>query len=198
MKTRSFVLAVLLLVACSEKPVKNISTTEAMVKYGRLIKNQTFFVYPELREHPIKWYDSIPERKIQDVYKQKRFVLTAQPGEFYVFQIGLWALKQEIGDVNIEFSDLKDDNGDVISASLMTCFNKGGTDFRGKPFTKKIIIPAGRVHALWMGIDLDKVTKGKYKGSIQIIVNGEKQIVPLVLKVDGEVVSDHGYNEGSH
>ena len=192
-----FVLAAILFAACSEKPVNNISTSAALAKYGPVIKNHEFFLFHELRENPIKWFDSIPERKIKEVLNKKEFSLSAQPGEFYVFQLGLWALETDVEDVKIEFSDLKERNGKIIESSRMTCFNKGGTDIRGNAFTKRVNVPAGRVQALWMGIDLDNIAKGRYKGSVSVLANGDRQEVPVILKVEGDVVPDHGYNEGS-
>ena len=47
-----------------------------------------------------------------------------------------------------------------------------------------------------MGIDLDGIEKGNYTGSVSVVADGEKQTVPLMLKVAGEAVSNHGYNEG--
>jgi hypothetical protein len=78
----------------------------------------------------------------------------------------------------------------------MTCFNKGGIDFRGNPFSREINIESGQVQALWFGIDLEDIEKGNYAGSVSVLANGEKQTVPVRLIVKGEVVPNHGYNEG--
>ena len=126
----------------------------------------------------------------------KLFQLTAQPGEYYVYQVGVWSLKSDISDISVMFSDLKNKNGKIISSGKMTCFNKGGIDFRGDPFIKKVSIPAGRIQSLWMGIDLSNIVEGTYRGSVIITAGNEKQIVPLQLHVSGEVVPDFGYNEG--
>ena len=151
-------------------PSNNLSTTLAIEKYSQLLKKGSFFVFPALREEPIKWFDSIPEGKIKDGLKPKFFVLDARPSEFFVFQLGVWALKQDAKDVQIEFSDLKGGSGNVITANRLTCFNKGGIDFKGNFFSKEIIVSAGRVQALWVGIDLDSIKAGDYQGSVSVIV----------------------------
>ena len=78
----------------------------------------------------------------------------------------------------------------------MTCFNKGGINFKGKPFTKEVSVPSGRVQALWMTIDLSGVKEGSYSGSVTLNADGRKQVLPLSIKIAGELVADHGYNEG--
>jgi hypothetical protein len=196
MKINLFVLVAFCTLAYSCNMSSNLSTTSALEKHGKILKDQIFFVFPELRENPIKWSDSIPEGRINNVLHPKDFVMTACPDEFYVFQLGVWALKKDVSDLQIEFSDLKSKSGKTILSTRMNCFNKGGKDERGNPFIKKIDVPAGRVQALWMGIDLDGVEKGNYSGSVSVFAGGKKQIVPLLLIVSGEVVPNHGYNEG--
>jgi len=182
--------------AFADKPGKYLSTTVALEKYGHQFKNQAFMAFPVLREDPIKWFDSIPEGKIKDAVNMKRFPMVAQPGEFYVYQLGAWALNADVNDIQVEFSDLKDKNGESIAAGKMTCFNKGGIDFRGNHFSKEIKVQSGRVQALLIGIDLEGVKERNYSGSVSILAKGKKQVVPLLLKVAGEVVPNHGYNDG--
>ena len=192
-----FVFVTICAPAFGVSPTNNLSTTLAAEKYGNLLKNKSFFVFPALHEEPIKWFDSIPEGNISDCLKKKSFVLNPRPGEFFVFQLGVWALKQDVKDVQIEFSDFKDGRGKLISANRLTCFNKGGIDFKGKSFSKEINVSTGRVQALWVGIDMDSIKAGDYKGSVSVLANKEKHVVPIQLVVSGEAVANHGYNEGS-
>ncbi len=37
-------------------------------------------------------------------------------------------------------------------ADALTCFNCGGMDEKGVPFTKEIDVPAGMVQPLWIGV----------------------------------------------
>ncbi|MCL6101421.1 MAG: DUF6067 family protein [Bacteroidetes bacterium] len=196
LKISLFVFVACCMTAFAGEPTNNLSTTCAFAKYRHLLRNQSFLVFPELRENPIKWFDSIPEGKIKEAIHPENFVLNARPEEFFVYQLGVWALKQDAGDVQVKFSDLKEKNGKAIADSRMTCFNKGGIDFKGYPFSKAINVAAGHIQALWIGIDLNGIGDGNYVGSVSILVHGEKRVIPLLLKVDGEVVPNHGYNEG--
>jgi hypothetical protein len=177
--------------------VNNHSMFVMQKKQECIIKNQSFMVFPELRDKPIKWYDSISENKIKSACNQKDFVMTAHPGEYYVYQLGVKALTHNLKNVQIIFSDLKGEHGERISTSKMTCFNEGGINFKGIPFSKEIEVPVGHIQALWVGIDLNTIKEGNYTGLVSVIANDEKQVVRLLLKVSGKKVLNHGYNEGS-
>ncbi len=197
LKIRLLLIILIVIAACGEKSVNNISTSEASEKYGHLLKNRLFYVFPEVRENQLKWFDSIPEPKLRKIIRPGYVTMKASPGEVFVFQIGVWALNSDAADLQVEFSDLKGKNS-FIPSSRMTCYNLGGTDFMGIPFKKHMSIPRGRIGILWIGIDLDSVATGTYRGSVSILSGNEKQIVPLALKVTGNLVSNHGYDEGSH
>lgn len=128
--------------------------------------------------------------------------LSARPGQFFVYQINLLALPLDLIDVQVDFSDLNPANFHgakqlrKIESGKLTCFNTGGTDFKGQPFKKRIDVPAGQVQELWMGIDLTGVEPGLYSGSVSISSGTGKQTVPITLAVAGEVVPNHGYDEG--
>ena len=190
-----YVLTALFLSACSEVELNNnLSTSEAKEKYALELKNKSFMVFPQVREEPIKWFDSIPESRLDDAFSKAPVKLNTNPGEYFVFQLGVWALN-DISNLQIELTDLKGNNKKAILSSSITCFNKGGYDFKGNSFTKEINIQAGRVQALWFGIDLAVIKKGNYKGSVSVLANGEKQTVQVKIKVSGPVVPNHGYNE---
>lgn len=183
--------------ACSEKSVRNISTSDAYEKYSYMLKNKLFLAFPEVRENPLKWFDSIPESKLQKIIRPGYFTMKASPGEVFVYQIGVWALNNDVEDLRVEFSDLKGKTR-FISSSRITCYNIGGTDFMGNSFKKQISIPRNRLQSLWIGVDLDSVATGIYRGSVTILSGSEKQVVPIAVKVTGNHVSNHGYDEGSH
>ena len=200
MKFLKFSLLFLIFISAAvfaDKPGKYLSTNAALEKYVHFFKNKSFLTFPVLREEPIRWFDSIPEGKIKNTDYVKCFSMMAQPGEFYVYQLGVWALHANVNDIHVKFSDLRDKKGKSVVAGKMTCFNKGGIDFRGNHFSKGISVPAGRLQALWVGIDLIGIKEGNYSGSVSVFANGKKQVVPLLLKVAGEAVTNHGYNEGS-
>jgi hypothetical protein len=191
-------LSAILLASCTDNSLKNISTADAAKIYGHVIGDKKFFVFPEVREKPLKWFDSIPEIKLKKIIRPGYSVLNARPGEIFVFQIGIWALKGDVNDVKLLFSDLIGRKGMNVKASSMTCYNLGGTDFRGNGFSKQVNITGGRLQSLWISIDLDTISSGTYRGSVSVISGDEKELVPILLKVSGEAVLNHGYNEGSH
>ena len=184
-----------LITGFAKKSESYLSTGTALEKFNNMLKNQTFLLIHEVRENPIIWFDSIPEKRLMDGFLPKLFKLSAQPGEYYVYQVGVWALKSDISDISVEFSDLKSKDGKIVPAGIMTCFNKGGINFRGNAFTKEVDVKAGRIQTLWMGIDLNDLKGGIYKGYVSVIAGGKKQTVPIQLEVSGEVVPNHDYNE---
>jgi hypothetical protein len=197
MKYKIFILIVILISACTAENVKNISTTEAYNKYGNLLENKKIFLFPEVRENPLKWFDSIPESKLKKINSPGIFKIKTSPGEVFVWQIGVWAAIDSVKDLKVEFSDLKG-RSKVIPSAKMTCYNLGGIDYRGNVFQKQVSIAKGRVQSLWIGVDLDSVKTGIYRGSVAVIADGEKQVIPVSIKVGGDPVSNHGYNDGSH
>ncbi len=191
-------LSAIILTACAQNSLKNISVTEALEKYSHQLADKNFLAFPEVRENPLKWYDSLPETKLAKIIRPGYFTLNGQPGEIFVWQTGVWALKNEVILGQTEFSDFTASDGKFIKSSAFTCYNLEGTGFRGKRFQKEIRVPAGRVQALWMGVDLDSIPSGIYRGTVTVVAGQEKQAIPVALNVSGNPVLNHGYNGGSH
>jgi Glycoside hydrolase 123, N-terminal domain len=192
-----FIFLLIVIASCDDEADRNISLADAKVKYQQEIAEKGFIIFPEFRENPLKWFDSIPENRIHDAFEGKLFRMNAHPGEYFVFQTGVWALNREFSDVQIEFTDLSGGGDKKISAEKITCFNKGGIDIKGNPFTKVVDVSAGRMQPLWVGIDLGNTSRGTYKGSVKISSGETNQIIDIALKVAGDPVQDHGYNEGA-
>ncbi len=157
-------------------------------------KNQKFAVYPEVREKPVQWFDSLRvewlERKPTDEFR-----LRANPGEYFTYQLAVCAISN-LSNVKVQFTALKSKTGKVISEKNMTCFNMGGTNFEGEPFTKQVQVQQGRVQSLWLGVDMENVEQGVYSGKVTVSADGKNLSIPVELTVDGEKVSNHGYDEG--
>ena len=190
MKHIAFLIVALLSFNHSFGSEKYISTKDAK---EILNKGNSFFVFFETRENPITKFDSIPESKLKETASCK---LTACPEEFYIFQLGVWAIQSDM-NVKIEFSDLKGSNNSIVSKDKMTCFNQEGIDIHGNKMKRDVNIPESRVRAMLIGLDLAGVSKGNYSGVVTVVGNGEKQTIPVNLKVDGEAVANHGYDKGS-
>jgi hypothetical protein len=173
-----------------------ISTSNAVNTFSSRLDNLPFLVFPEVRDQPIQWYDSLKIGWLTEDYSNAVFTDAAQPGEYYTYQIGVWAFNEPVHDINVLFSDLKRKDGISIPAGKMTCFNEGGIDVQGNPFSKIVNISSGRVQALWIGIDLSDVKEGTYEGKVYAVSEGNMQAIPVQLEVTGEEVTNHGFNEG--
>lgn len=154
----------------------------------------TFLLFPESRRFPIRMQDNIPYKWVKEGLR-KEFKGTADQNEYYTFQIGLYAVESNIDSVQVNFSDLR--GPDVISANKLNCFNTGGIDSHGKPFTKRVDVSKGHVQALWMGIDIpSKIKPGIYNGTVTISALKEKsQIVPIQIHITNKYLADRGDDE---
>lgn len=153
----------------------------------------SFVVFPEDRFHPIRMTNDIPLRWVRRGI-QTTFEDNLKRNEYYAFQVGVLALKN-IGDLEIEFSSLKDKNGTIaLPASAFTCFNKTGINWDAKPMTKTIAIETRKVQALWLGLDLPAtIAAGDYTADVMIKAkDGEAQTIKLLFHVSSDVLADRG------
>src|SRR5699024_5465368 len=95
----------------------------------------------------------------------------------------------------VYFSDLK--GPETIPASHFTCFNTGGIDSHGQPFTKKVDVKKGKVQAMWIGLDVpEKIQPGWYDGMVKISAIGEKpKTIHLKLKISDQYLANRGDNQ---
>ena len=152
-----------------------------------------YFVFGEDRRNSIRRFDALPAHwlKKPGMYLN-RFAGTAQPGEFYVFQLGAYAARKSLRNVKISFTDLA--NADSkISKSNFRVFNLSGNDYEGNRFDKRIDIAKGKLQPIWIGIEMPKSASGVYTGEIKLTADGEKTTsIKLSLNVAGKVLKDHG------
>ncbi len=167
------------------------------IEKARFLNNNPsdYLVFPEDRKYPIRMNRDIPLKWIQDSVNYT-FNGEAQRNEYYAFQLGLFASKNEIRNVKLEFSDLVSKKT-RIPASKITCFNISGVDPDGKPFVKSINVPQGQVQALWLGIDIpEKIDPGLYEGMIHILPDNAEHIeIKMNLEVSNKVINDRGDSE---
>src|SRR5512137_2680572 len=96
MKTKIFLLLLMTAVSCGKPPVKNITTKDAVARNKKQLEGRSFLLIPETRSNIMKWFDSIPEYRIVNALRDKSFQIEAQPGEYLVFQAGVWATVSEV------------------------------------------------------------------------------------------------------
>jgi len=152
-----------------------------------------FFTFPESRERPIRMLDSVPEVWLdRSAAAMNGFSGAAKPGEYYVFQVGVFAARAALNDIKVKLSSLQ---GTGVLSDV-TCFNAGGISYLGKPFTKRLDLAHGGVLPLWFGVRIPKNAAGLYTGKVTIAPAGmSPRIVNVSLKVGGPVVEDDGVDD---
>lgn len=152
-------------------------------------------LFPEDRAFPIRLTNSLPARWVKTGAK-KGFSGVAQRNEYYTWQIGVWAARQDISEVHLAFSDLS--NGkETIPKENITCFNQEGINWDGKPIKFTVNVPLGKVQALWCGVQIpETAAPGVYKGNVTFTcVGGDTRNIPLEIRVTKEVLADKGDND---
>ncbi|MFN3421066.1 MAG: glycoside hydrolase domain-containing protein [Armatimonadota bacterium] len=176
-------------------PMGVIATSEEVANLLAKFPDKPYLLFPEDRRFPIKLFDHLPLRWIE-IGPRNSFEGQAQPGEFFVFQIGVYAARADISDLQVRFSDLKSETGAIISASSIRCFNLSGVDWLGRPMKGRFNLVKGKVRPLWFGIQIPKDAKGTYRGQITIEPkNLPSSTVTLTIKVEGAVLEDCGDSE---
>jgi len=184
-------------------PMEVIATaaeTDALLKAR---PDPPYFLFPENRLFPIRMAGDLPQRWITSG-PGKSLRGEAAPGEYFTFQIGVWAARRPLEDLDVKFSDLvraaaNGDNGPragraVIASSAVTCFNKGGSNWDGGAFKKIQSVGLGKIQALWCGLTIPKdAAPGVYIGRITVIPKGlPESAVDVELRVSGGALEDSG------
>ncbi|MFW6140520.1 MAG: glycoside hydrolase domain-containing protein [Acidobacteriota bacterium] len=172
----------------------------AKKEVSQLLENSPdlpYLVFPESREFPIRMKEDLPLRWIQKGL-QKTFNAAALKGEYFAFQLGLFAGRKEIKDVEILFNDLiHEDEKSKISASHFTSFNTEGIDWRGDKFDKKVSVKKGEIQPLWCGVQIpEQSSPGIYKGEVILSPKRlQSTSVELEIEVKDQVIKDFGDHE---
>jgi len=178
-------------------PMEQIATSQETSDLLRRFPDSEYLLFPEDRKFPIRMTDDLPYRWIKSNLNGI-FEGEAARGEFYAFQIGVFAAKKSIEDVEIRFSGLKMDNEEeIISSSLFQSFNTEGINWDGKFFNKVCPIALGKVQALWCGVQIPAGTSpGIYRGKVFIKPTGMKESsIQLIFHVTDAVLEDAGDSE---
>lgn len=173
-------------------PMEVIATQDETANLIAMQPGRRFLLFPQDRQFPIRMTDDLPQRWIQEGPRD-RFRGTAQRGEFFVFQVGIYACRADVQVLSIASSDLKSTTGAIIPARSVSCFNLGGTDWLGRQFSKDVDISQGKVGALWFGADIPKETAaGIYQGTLVIRTQAGEAQVAVTLEVDPRLLEDAG------
>ena len=115
----------------ADSPMEAKATQEEVARLLEEYAGQDYMLFPEDRQRPIRMLEALPHRWIESG-SGSSFRGQARPGEFYVFQIGLFAALKDITDLKIEYSDMKGPSGKAVSSSLFRCINLKGIDWTGQ------------------------------------------------------------------
>lgn len=173
-----------------------VIATQAEIDQLTASHSGNFILFPEDRMYPIAMRHDLPYRWIVQSIKNK-YEGKALRGENFTYQLGLYASKQDVNNLKVEFSDLKSTDGHVISSSVMSSLNTTGTDWDGKDLNKIVNVKKGDVQALWCLIDVpSNAMPGTYKGTVEVSANSNLPVsVDITLDIGNEVLSDGGVNE---
>lgn len=177
-------------------PMEVIATraeTDALIKKN---DGKDYLLFPEDRKYPIRMTRDLPYKWISTPGNNS-FSANADKGEFYAFQVGIYAFKNRIEDFSVSYTPLKGEDGSEIAASSFRCFNLGGTDWNGEVLKKSCDVEKGRVRAVWFGVQIPRDAKAQsYQGNLTIKPLGMKsQEITLSFKVSEKVLEDAGDSE---
>lgn len=155
-----------------------------------------YFLFPEDRRNPIRLTSDVPQKwAIGTPFGALQG--TAQRGEYFTFQIGVWAHRAPLDSVVVKVSDLEGRNGARIPAAAITCFNIEGTDWSGRRFSRVLRVERGAVQALWFGVDVDSaLPPGVYEGDVTVEARGVRaRTIRVALTVTSEAIVARGDDE---
>ncbi len=178
-------------------PMEIIATEEETKQLLARYPAAPYLCFSEDRRYPIRMTHDLPLRWIQ-AGPEKILTGKACRGEFYAFQIGIFACRSPITDLKIEFSGLKSASSkENLPADSFSCFNTGGTDWTGRTFDKKCPVEKGAIQALWCGVNLpEDIEPGEYTGWVRIHPEGlDSRTVPLKILVSDKIRKDKGDDE---
>ncbi|HQR66486.1 MAG TPA: DUF6067 family protein, partial [Thermoanaerobaculia bacterium] len=155
-----------------------------------------FLAFAEDRTNPIRMPDDLPLRWVRRGAASP-FAGDARPGEWYAFQVGVFAARQAVRNVRVALSALERNGGGSIPPSAFGCINTDGVDSASRRFTREVDVPKGRVQAVWCGVMVPEAAPpGNYAGTITVTAETPGRAgIPFSLTVAPPVIPAHGDDE---
>jgi hypothetical protein len=155
-----------------------------------------YLLFPEERRRPVIMTDDLPRWWIE-AGANGPVTGVARRGEFFVFQIGLWAVDRGLDSVTVQFSDLSGPGGTRIPATAFSSFNTGGVDWQGRSFSRRLRVSAGKVQALWCGVLVaEDQPPGEYTGTVTVsVADLASTTLPVRFTVSPHWIVEHGDDE---
>ncbi len=183
-------------------PMEVIATAEETAALLARHPDSPYLLFPEDRRHSIRMETHLPLRWVREGPKND-FKAEALRGEFFVFQLGLWACRTAIEDIDVFFSgmnpaaDSTAPGKAVIPDSGFHSFNTRGVNWDGRDFKKACPVADGRLQPLWCGFQVPAETPpGRYRGDVVVAPRDLPQSrVQIVLDVREDLLEDAGDSE---
>ena len=177
-------------------PMEIIATKSEVDDLIKKNPGSDYFLFPEKRENSIRMTSDIPLKWIQDGITGK-FTGKALKGEYFTFQIGVFAAQKKLENIEVQFTDLFYHDTIAANTAIFSSFNTEGTDWKGNHFKKKCDVDKGKVQALWIGVQIpENIEAGEYKSKIQIKPgNSVTSEIELHLIIPEETILAHGDDE---
>jgi len=189
-------------------PMERIATAEETRALLAAHPAAPYLLFPEDRSLSIRMTDDLPGRWAA-AGPAGLILGRAARGEYFTFQIGVWAAREAIADLDVRFSDLirtpaTAADGSPVAPSVipgrdLTCMNKGGVGWDGARFTKAVPVAKGRIQALWCGLPVPPgIRPGVFQGRVTVAPAGLPETVLAVeLTVTDETLADAGDGDPS-
>ncbi|MGW7269196.1 glycoside hydrolase domain-containing protein [Streptomyces sp. NPDC054864] len=167
-------------------PLGFAATDDERSRVQQAHSDEQFLLFGEDRAHPLGRYERLPARWALATPFAPLDV-TADRGEFYAVQAGVYAL-QELAGLRAEIRGLP---------FAVRCLSTGGVDARGQAFERHVSVSEGCAGALWFGVEIpEDAQPGLYEGEIAIRASGApERVLPLRLAVGQDAVTDGGAGE---
>lgn len=158
-----------------------------------------YLLFAEDREHPIRMLDALPARWIASG-PTAAFEGSAYRGEFYVFQIGVYAQKGVApanAPIDVGFHSLQGPGGQLIPAAAFECINTRAVDTQGRETRREFAVAPGRVGVLWCGVQVPlAASPGRYEGKITLRPQAQPEMaVSLQLNVERTFIRAGGEDQ---
>ena len=83
------------------------ANTSKVESYLKKFPAKKYFTFPETRENSIRLLDGLPEKWLSYNAKDATtFAAVANPGEYFVFQVGVYTPTQSLKNIQVKFSYL--------------------------------------------------------------------------------------------
>lgn len=176
-------------------PMEIVATADETAALLARCGDAPYLVFPEDRSRAIRMFDDLPISWVESGPRTE-FSGAAQPGEFYPFQLGLWAARAAIRGVSLDAGDLTNAQGGVIPARNIRCINLQGVDWLGQPIAPSFEVGQGQVRALWIGVDIPPDAAGTYEGIVTLRpLDAPPAEIRARIDVAGDVAAEGGVND---